>query len=392
MKSTVEWVSIQYGGMDLKDKLKKITKKQIFLSGFLVLSLILSLFFVRHNYAFYQEPVAKIIETQIENERIVVDGNNNQDQLFTQSIVAELKNGEHEGQLIYLENTYSDSGANDQNFLAGDDLFVSIQSQETAGNDLTGTITGVKRDHYIVMVAWVFIVIVLAVGRKSGLFSLISLTVNVLLLVAALGLVTTIENISLLVICSVAVVLFTFVSLLMVSGNHRKTYAAILATLIGTFLTLFIAYIAMALTSERGLHYEEMGFATRTPQKIFMASVLVGSLGAVMDIAITMSSSVFELYVKNKAISSKALMKSGMVIGRDIMGTMTNILLFSYISGSIPMILLYLRNGSSLMYTLSMNLSLDLARALAGSIGIVLTIPIALYTAVFAVRKRGGAK
>lgn len=107
-----------------------------------------------------------------------------------------------------------------------------------------------------------------------------------------------------------------------------------------------------------------------------------------MDVAITMSSSIFGLYEKNNNIPIKALKASGMEIGKDIMGPMTNILFFAYISGSIPMLLLYLKNASPLGFTLSMNLSLELARALAGGIGIVLTIPIGLYTSIFFIKRK----
>ena len=107
-----------------------------------------------------------------------------------------------------------------------------------------------------------------------------------------------------------------------------------------------------------------------------------------MDIAITMSSSIFGLYEKNNDISVKALRTSGMEIGKDIMGTMTNILFFVYISGSIPMLILYLNNGSPLAFTFTMNLSLEVARALAGGIGIVLAIPISLYTSIFFVNRK----
>ena len=67
---------------------------------------------------------------------------------------------------------------------------------------------------------------------------------------------------------------------------------------------------------------------------------------------------------------------------------MTNILFFAYVSGSIPTLLLYLKNASTLGYTLSLNLSLELVRALAGGLGIVITIPIGLYTAIFFVNRK----
>jgi uncharacterized membrane protein len=176
--------------------------------------------------------------------------------------------------------------------------------------------------------------------------------------------------------------------LLLVNGFNEKTYAAIVATLLGTFISLLITYLVMWLTDEKGLRYEEMQFLTRPYKEVFMAGLFIGSLGAVMDVAITMSSSIFGLYEKDNNIPVKALKTSGMEIGKDIMGTMTNILFFAYISGSIPMLILYFKNNSPMFFTLSMNLSLELTRALAGGIGIVITIPIGLYTTIFFVNRK----
>jgi len=131
-----------------------------------------------------------------------------------------------------------------------------------------------------------------------------------------------------------------------------------------------------------------MQFLTRPPHEIFMAEILVGALGAIMDISITMSSSLYEVYQNNNSVTTKALIISGTQIGKDIMGTMINVLFFAYVSGAIPMILVYLRNGSTVFYTFSMNLSLELVRALTGSIGIIITIPISLYSTVFFIDRR----
>ena len=176
--------------------------------------------------------------------------------------------------------------------------------------------------------------------------------------------------------------------MLLANGLNEKTYAAIIATLLGTFISLLITYIVLLVTGEKGLRYEEMQFITRPYRMVFMAGLFLGSLGAVMDVAITMSSSIFGLYEKDNHISAKALIKSGMEIGKDIMGTMTNILFFAYVSGSIPTLILYFKNASPFGYTLSLTLSLELARALAGGIGIVLTIPIGLYTTLFFVNRK----
>ncbi|MCZ2259930.1 YibE/F family protein [Sporosarcina sp. G11-34] len=345
-----------------------------------------SIIFVNHNHSFYDRPIAEVIKADLEDTVNVVDMHNNEDQLFTQNIIAQLKNGEEKGELIHLTNQYSSSGAYDQQYHIGNELFVSIGKKEETG--LTGTIKDVKRDKYILMVTWIFVFTLLIVGKKQGLFSIISLAVNAILLWYALDIYVNNSNISLLLICGISAVLFTIISLLLVNGFNEKTYAAIVVTLLGTFISLFIAYVVLWLTSERGLRYEEMQFLTRPYRMVFMAGLFIGSLGAVMDVAITMSSSIFELYEKNNDITEKALKTSGLDIGKDIMGTMTNILFFAYISGSMPVLILYLKNAVPLSYSLSMNLSLELARALAGGIGIVIAIPIGLYTSIFFVNRK----
>lgn len=94
------------------------------------------------------------------------------------------------------------------------------------------------------------------------------------------------------------------------------------------------------------------------------------------------------MFEEDKKIDMKTLKQSGLEIGRDVMGTMTNIMFFAYVSGSIPALLLYFRNHSPLDFMLSMNLSLEIARALVGGIGIVLAIPIGLYVSLFFVKRK----
>lgn len=368
--------------------LKNMTYKQIVLYIILGFSFLASMVFVNHNYSFYERPIAKVIETNLEDTTEMTDRIGNKDHLYTQGIIAELKNGPEKGEMIHLVNEYSDSGAYDQEYRVGNELFVSIDDSVDEDKVLTGRIMDVKRDHYVLFAAWIFIFTLLLVGRKQGFFAVLSLAVNAALLSFALDVYINTSGISLLVICGIAIVLFTIISLLLVNGFNVKTYAAIIATLLGTFISFFIAYLALRLTSEKGLQYEDIQFITRYYKTVFLAGLFIGSLGAVMDVAITMSSSIFGLFEKNNKISLKALKASGMEIGKDIMGTMTNILLFAYISGSIPMLILYLKNALPLGFTLSMNLSLELARALAGGIGIVLTIPIGLYVSIFFINRK----
>lgn len=370
----------------LKSIMEKITRKQMIIFAIVLFSFVASIVFVHNNYQLYERPIAKVTEETLESTEEVTDRHQNEDTLYVQQLKAEMKNGKHEEETIFLKNKYSSSGAYDQAYQKGDELFVVLKTSET--DQLTGSVQDVKRDTYMMYVLWIFIFVLLWIGKMQGFFSIVSLVMNAMVLAYALDVYVAHPKVSLLLICGITVVLFTIISLLLTNGWNEKSFAAIIITLLGTFSALLITYVVMWITNENGLRYEAMDFLTRPYQLIFMAGLIVGSLGAVMDVAITMASSVFELYEKDTSITNQALKTSALDIGKDIMGTMTSILFFAYVSGSMPMLILYLKNGTALNFALSLNLSLELARALAGGIGIVLAIPIGLYVSIFFVNRK----
>ncbi|WP_431312290.1 YibE/F family protein [Sporosarcina oncorhynchi] len=371
------------GGAELKFSVKKVLGYCL-----LLFCIILSILFVNLNYTFYDRPIAKVIETVLEETTATTDRHGNEDTLFTQHITAQMKNGPQKGMLISLQNDYSYSGAYDQEYRVGNDLFVLPDEQVAGADNLTGIITDVKRDKHALIIAWIFIFALMIVGKRQGVFAIISFALNVLILSFALDIYVNNPSVNLLLICGICILLFTCISLVFVSGFSEKTYAAIVATLVGTVASLAIALLVLRLTSDNGLRYEEMQFVTRPYRLVFIGGLFIGSLGAIMDIAITLSSSMFALYEKDRSLSRKALKESGMDIGQDIMGTITNILFLAYICGSIPMLVLSFKNGTPLGFTFSMNLSLEVTRALVGGIGIVLTIPIAVYTSLFFIDRK----
>lgn len=368
--------------MKWKNNLKK---KQVFIFCLLLFLCLVSMVFVTNNYGVYDRPIAKVAHMEVTHSEAEIDMNGNKDRLYTQKLIGELKNGKQKGKKIELTNSYTKSKAYDQAYKTGDELFITIDKSKE--KTLKGTIQDVKRDKYMMAGFWAFLFVLYGIGKKQGLFAVFSLAVNIALLAGALEIyVRTGQN--LLLLSGLLVILFTVLSLLVINGPNQKTYAAILTTLLGTFASIGITLLVMRLTSENGLRYEEMQFLTRPYKTVFIAGLFIGALGAVMDVAITITSSIFELWEKNHDITIQALKKSGLEIGRDIMGTMTSILFFAYISGSIPMLILYLKNALPLGYTLSVNLSLELTRALAGGIGIVLAIPIGLYISIFFIKRK----
>lgn len=347
----------------------------------LVVVAVSSLFFVNHNASFYDETIAQVTHANIIQKEQVTDEFQNQDMVYEQVLTAEILNGAAQGQNIQLTNTYTASGGFDDAYGEGALLFV----KKNAENQFD--ITGMKRDHLLLGIIWLLIFILIAVGRKQGILSLVSLVINMAIIAWIIQSYTKWDD-YLIPLCMIGCVLFTVISLTLVNGWNEKTFAAILATLVGTFVSFSIAVFVLWLTKENGMRYEELQFITRPYKTLFFAGLLVASLGAVMDIAITMSSSLFNLYEKNPHISLKQLAKSGREIGKDIMGPMTNILFFVYVSGSIPMMMLYFKNHATFTYTLSTNLTLEIVRALVGGIGIVLTIPISLFIVLYFIKRK----
>ena len=111
------------------NRLKKMLVKNIILYSIIAVCFVGSILFVQYNYSFYDRPIAKIIETNLKDSVQVVDMYNNRDQLFTQQIIAEIKNGQEKGQQIHISNEYSTSGAYDHAYRVGNELFVSIDKQ-----------------------------------------------------------------------------------------------------------------------------------------------------------------------------------------------------------------------------------------------------------------------
>lgn len=99
---------------------------------------------------------------------------------------------------------------------------------------------------------------------------------------------------------------------------------------------------------DQGLRYEELNYLTRPYRSVFLSSVLIGTAGGTLDTVITVIATLEELTKRQPEITAKQLWLSGRQVGRDVIGSMTNILLFVYISGSVPSLLLYLEiNGRS---------------------------------------------
>ena len=112
------------------------------------------------------------------------------------------------------------------------------------------------------------------------------------------------------------------------------------------------------------------------------ASILIASLGAIMDVAMSISSSMQEIYELNPAIAFQELFKRGMNIGKDIMGTMANTLILAFMGGSFSLVMLLWGYNMSLRQIGNLPfIAVEVVQGIAGSIGIVLTVPFTAFMA-----------
>lgn len=245
---------------------------------------------------------------------------------------------------------------------------------------------GVQREKTIWLVIFLFALLVLLLGRQKGAAALLSLGGNLLVTYGFVVSYDQLRTVPLLPLTFGVCCLYTLLTMLLLNGWNRKTWIAVVATLSSTFLAFGVTWLIMTLTNDQGLRYEEMQFLTRPYRTIFLASLLIGTLGAAMDVAMTVVAAMFE--AAKQELSAKQMLVVGRNVGKDVMGTMANVLLLAYISSSLPILLLYLRNGWQFFTTIQLHLSLELTRALVGALGIVLTIPVTLLLTSFFWRKR----
>ncbi|WP_226386078.1 YibE/F family protein [Staphylococcus sp. Marseille-Q1834] len=340
--------------------------------------------FTFFNASFYHTPIGKITQVETSKAQKITDEQHNSDLKYKQHLTLTILNGQFKNATTTIDNTYVKSQADTEHFSKNDKVLLHIQKSPK-----DATILEKKRDSLTVAIVGIFIITLLLVGRHVGLQSILSLIFNTIAIISAIAIHNALTSTNLFLLMSIAVILSTIVTLLLVTGWHMRTWITALSTLLGTFLCIGITELVIQLTGGSGVKYETMSFLTLPPKDVFMASVLIGSLGAVMDVAITISSGMYEIVQRTPDITTSRLALAGRNIGQDIMGTMINILLFSYLSGSLAMFLIYLKNANTFTYTISMNWSLEIARALTGGIGIVLTIPITIGLMVLWVKRRG---
>lgn len=274
----------------------------------------------------------------------------------------------------------------------GDRLSVRIDTSDVE----TYSVSVYNHDRIFLMCGLVccFFVLLILIGGKQGVKAILGLLLTfagVIFLLIPLVLKGFPAILTTLVILAVT----TIGSFYLIAGTQKKSLAAMASTIGGVCAAAVFAAAAGKLAHLTTYQMDEaealMLVSTDNEfqmKNLFICGVLIASVGAVMDVAMSISSAIEELHVQKPQLTVKQLFRSGMVIGRDAMGTMANTLILAYAGSSLNMMLLIYSYGVSFVQLINTDfVAVELIQSIAGSIGIVLTVPLSAYIGAWIVKK-----
>ena len=268
--------------------------------------------------------------------------------------------------------------------VAEGDKVIIYKNQNGNAPDIRYMFAEYHRVDFVIVLWIVFFVLLLVLGRKNGVNTLVSLAFTVLSIFYVF--VPAVLNGGNIYSWSVSTCIYIILmTLLIISGFSKKSLAAMIGCSSGVLVAGILAVITNSVCKLTGLTTEDsMYLLLLNPDNpidlkaIIFAGIILGAVGAIMDVSMSLSSSLAEMKEQAGHMTAAQITRSGMVVGRDIMGTMANTLILAYIGSSLSVTLLLAAYNSAtplLMFNSEMIL-VELLQAVAGSLGILLTIPL----------------
>lgn len=298
----------------------------------------------------------------------------------SQSLIVTVKTGRYQGKQMLADNTVGPMYG--QRFAVGDRVTVGISTY--ADGTLRCYVYEYDRTSGLIWILAAFVLVTVLVGGKVGIKSLLSLALTVLALIFVL-LPLLLQGWPTIPATFLVAVLVTVATFVVLGGVDKKTVCACLGTLTGIALATVFGLAAQQLLridgyrqeyAEALLQLRQTGESGIGISGLITAGVIVSALGAVMDVAMSISSALHELSRVKQGITTKELWNSGMNIGRDMVGTMTNTLILAILGSGLTLIVyIYSLNLQPWQLLSSAYISLEAISAVASSIGVMLAVP-----------------
>lgn len=315
--------------------------------------------------------------------------------MVTNILEVELLGGRYKGKKVIMRNLIRPNGFPLRNIhLKPGDVFLVKVGGTGETISPVNIVDNYSRDGFIILLSGFLLLLIILIGRNKGIRTVIALIIaGCAIYFIMLPLLNRGQNALLAVTLTSGII--TATSLLIIAGFGKKTYAAISGTVGGVLIAAILIVYAQNHLHLSGMeHYNaaeivESGAGKHLDFKaLLLAGMILGLLGVAMDGAIDVASSMEEIRQANPNLSRMQLIQSGMNVGTDIIGTMSNTLIFAYFGFRLLLILSSAINTpwfpETKMQLLSVGVvSAEVVRILAGSIGLLITIPITILIAGF---------
>ncbi|MDU2196880.1 MAG: YibE/F family protein [Peptostreptococcaceae bacterium] len=323
----------------------------------------------------------KAVVTKITSNTLAPDPDYPYINIGKQYLEVKITSGENKGKIVSVINFVGRT--DNKPVKVGTRLVVSSY------DDFISTIiVNYNREISIYILLFIFIFVVLFLGKSKGAKSLFSL-VFTMICIFFIFIPLIIKGMNPIVSSIIIVILSTMVTMISLNGATKKTFVASLSCILCTIVAGLIAYIFGKfnnISTFNTVELQDLLFvSTKTSLKVkdlLFAGILISSLGAIMDTTMSITSSIFEMKDVNNNLSKSQLFISGMNIGKDIMGTMTNTLILAFTGSSINILIIYFMYNMPYIQLINIDLIvLEIVQGLSGGIAVILSIPITAFAA-----------
>ena len=298
-----------------------------------------------------------------------------------QIVEIEVMEGEFNHSHMFLEFGKNQVMPEEYILKPGDEILVTV-GISPLDNTPSAFFVDFVRGKALLLIFLLFAIISFIIGSWTGLRSLLGIMVGMGVII--LFVIPQIVNgANPLVTSIIGSVIFLAVSLYLVYGWRAMTHSAAISMTLSLILTGGVSIFAVKLARLTGFGNENMMFLIQQSENqidmrgILLAGIIIGSLGVLDDLAVGQSSAVFQLSKANADLKFQDLFRRAMIIGRDHVAASVNTLVLAYAGESLPMLLLFSITHVNLGMAINVSfIAEEIVRALAGTIGLFLSIPI----------------
>ena len=314
---------------------------------------------------------------------------------YFQTIKALLEDGSQKGKTVTVENGSESQITKDQFVSPGQEIIVDKVT--TMDNKTSYAVYDAYRLNNLLIFLAIFCFAVILIAGLKGFGSLIGMSVSlgIILLYIVPNILKGNDPLTITLIGATAIILSTTY---LAHGLSQKTTIALVSTLISIFLTAGLATLAIKFTSISGIGNED-AFALQVGttslinlKGLFLSGIIIATLGALNDITTTQAMTILELKKADPTLKFVALFEKGFSVGKEHIASLVNTLILAYVGSAFAVFIFFVLNPAKIPYWIVLNNEIvadEVVKILAGSIGLLLSVPIVTFlaSAVFSKRK-----